>query len=82
MPNRSITKAMLKDVSQSGGRDIKLQYNIFTNIMTRMISHVKKYIAYKKITLPPLYVFILCLGGEIRFSSCVIQTERWLKTFV
>ncbi len=35
MPNRSITKAMLEDhvsvyvsVSQPGGREIKLQYNI------------------------------------------------------
>ncbi len=32
--------------SQPGGREIKLQYNIFTNIMTRLLSHVKKYIAY------------------------------------
>ncbi len=39
MPNRSIAKAMLEDRP--------LQYNIFTNIMTRMLSHVKKYIAYK-----------------------------------
>ncbi len=51
MPNRSITKAMLEDalwvsVSQPGGREIKLQYNIFTNLMIRMLSHVKKYIAY------------------------------------
>ncbi len=28
-------------VSQPGGREIKLQYNIFTNIMTRMLSNVK-----------------------------------------
>ncbi len=52
MPNRSIAKAMLEDhtyvsVSQPGRREIKLQYNIFTNIMTRMLSHVKKCIAYK-----------------------------------
>ncbi len=52
-PNRSITKAMLEDralgqcFSTRGGREIKLQYNIFTNIMTRMLSNVKKYIAYK-----------------------------------
>ncbi len=52
MPNRSITKTMLEDhalgqcFSTRGGREIKLQYNIFTNIMTRMLSHVKKYIAY------------------------------------
>ncbi len=30
-----------------GGERKKLQYNIFTNIMTRMLSHVKKYIGYK-----------------------------------
>ncbi len=54
MPNRSIAKAMLEDhalgqwfSTRGGGREIKLQYNIFTNIMTRMLSHVKKYIAYK-----------------------------------
>ncbi len=44
MPNRSIAKAMLEDRalgSQPGGREIKLKYNIFTNIMTRMLSHVK-----------------------------------------
>ncbi len=55
MPNRSITKTMLEDHALGqcfstsgggGGREIKLQYNIFTNIMTRMLSHVKKYIAY------------------------------------
>ncbi len=48
MPNRSIAKAMLEDRtlgSQPGGLEIKLKYNIFTNIMTRMLS--KKYIAYK-----------------------------------
>ncbi len=32
---------------QPGGREIKLQYNIFTDIMTRMLSNVKKYIGYK-----------------------------------
>ncbi len=49
MPNRSITKAMLGDrplgqcFSTRGARDkSSLQYNIFTNIMTRMLSHVKK----------------------------------------
>ncbi len=52
MPNRSITKAMLEDRAlgqcfSTRGREIKLQYNIFTNIMTRMLSHVKKYKAYK-----------------------------------
>ncbi len=52
MPNRSIAKAMLEDLPlgqwfSTRGREIKLQYNIFTNIMTRMLSNVKKYIAYK-----------------------------------
>ncbi len=52
MPNRSITKTMLEDHAlgqcfSTRGREIKLQYNLFTNIMTRMLSHVKKYIAYK-----------------------------------
>ncbi len=52
MPNRSITKAMLEDHAlgqcfSTRGREIKLQYNIFTNIMTSMLSHVKKNIAYK-----------------------------------
>ncbi len=51
MPNRSIVKTMLEDallvsVSQPGGRKIKLQYNIFTNIMTRLVSRVKN-IGYK-----------------------------------
>ncbi len=50
MPNRSIAKAMLEGHALgqcfSGGREIKLQYNIFTNIMTHLLSHVKKYIAY------------------------------------
>ncbi len=49
MPNRSIAKATWVDRalgSQPGGREIKLQYNIFTNIMTRMLSKVKKYIVY------------------------------------
>ncbi len=53
MPNRSITKLMLEDhalgqcfSTRGGGREIKQQYNIFT-IMTRLLSHVKKYIAYK-----------------------------------
>ncbi len=55
MPNRSITKLMLEDHALGqcfstrgggGGREIKQQYNIFT-IMTRLLSHVKKYIAYK-----------------------------------
>ncbi len=53
MPNRSITKTMLEDHALGqcfttgggggAGREIKLQYNIFTKIMTRMLSHVKKY---------------------------------------
>ncbi len=50
MPNRSIATSMLEDRalgSQPGGREIKLKYNIFTNIMTSMLSNVKKYIAYK-----------------------------------
>ncbi len=53
MPNRSIMKAMLeyRDLGQCfstrGGREIKLQYNIFTNIMIRMLNNVKEYIAYK-----------------------------------
>ncbi len=44
MPNISIAKAMLVDRalgSQPGGREIKLKYNVFTNIMTRMLSNVK-----------------------------------------
>ncbi len=57
------------------GRDIKLQYNIFTNIMTRMISHVKKYIAYKKITVPPLYVF--CVSEEKYGSHGAVNTD-WI----
>ncbi len=52
MPNRSITNTMLEDHAlgqcfSTRGREIKLQYNISTNIMTRMLSHVKTYIAYK-----------------------------------
>ncbi len=47
MPNISITKTMLEDHAldqcfSTRGREIKLQYNLFTNIMTRMLSHVKK----------------------------------------
>ncbi len=43
-------KAMLEDRAlgqcfSTRGREIKLQYNIFT-IMTRLLSHVKTYIAY------------------------------------
>ncbi len=48
MPNRSIANAMLEDralSSKPGGRELKLRYNIFTNIMTRMLC--KTYIAYK-----------------------------------
>ncbi len=83
MPNRSITKTMLEDHAlgqcfSTRGREIKLQYNIFTNIMTRMLSHVKKYIAYTLITVPPLYIFLF--RSSTYFSSCVIQTERLLKT--
>ncbi len=48
MPNRSMLGDRALVFLNQRGRDIKLQYNIFTNIMTRMISHVKKYIAYKK----------------------------------
>ncbi len=32
-------------IHDTGGREIKQQYNIFT-IMTGLLSHVKKYIAY------------------------------------
>ncbi len=50
MTNRSITKAMLgvRPLGQcfsTRGREIKLQYT-FTNIMTRMLSNVKKYILF------------------------------------
>ncbi len=48
--------ALCQCFSTRGG-EIKLQYNIFTNIMTRMLSHVKKYIGYINKTVPPLYVF-------------------------
>ncbi len=48
MPNRSMLGDRALVFLNQRGRDIKLQYNIFTNIMTRMISHVKKNIAYKK----------------------------------
>ncbi len=54
MPNRSLAKAMLGDRAlgqfflNQGGREIKLQYNTFTNIMTRMLSHVKNILAIKK----------------------------------
>ncbi len=42
MPNRLIAKAMLEDRALgSQPQEIKLQYNIFTNIMTRMLSNVK-----------------------------------------
>ncbi len=45
VPNISISKAMLVDRalvsgSQPGGREIKLKYNIFTNIMTLMLSRL------------------------------------------
>ncbi len=43
MPNRSMLGDRALVFLNQRGRDIKLQYNIFTNI----ISHVKKYIAYK-----------------------------------
>ncbi len=39
-------RALGQCFSTRGARE-KLQYNIFTNIMTRMLSHVNKYIAYK-----------------------------------
>ncbi len=42
-PNKWETNVFFKHnldqvVSQPGGREIKLQYNIFTNIMTRLLS--------------------------------------------
>ncbi len=48
--------------------------------MTPMLSHVKKYIAYKYKTVPPLYIF--CVSEKQHVSSCVIQTESRLKNSV
>ncbi len=41
-------RSRFRSGSQPGEKEIKLQYKIFTNIMTRMLSNVKKkYIGYK-----------------------------------
>ncbi len=71
MPNRSIAKATWVDRalgSQPGGREIKLQYNIFTNIMTRMLSNVKK--IYSLLNNSTTSLRSLCFGAAKRFSSC------------
>ncbi len=45
MPNRSITKTMLEDHALGQCFSTRGAIILFTNIMTRMLSHVKKYIA-------------------------------------
>ncbi len=47
MPNRSITKTMLEDHALGQCFSTRGAIILFTNIMTRMLSHVKNiYIAY------------------------------------
>ncbi len=86
MPNRSIAKAMLVDRALVLKiKEIKLKYNIFTNIMTNMLSNVKIYsleINNSTTSLRIVWYYVFRSSKTFLITLWEIQNERWLKTAV